>query len=246
MNHKRVLNLRKMGTMVRHLEDDYEVEQLNPVYAKNPRTGDTKYSSDDITKAVETVKESASLRLRLAFMEAVIDTEVEEAIEENPEITSQEIHDLVDPALSKAVDLALVPSQVYMLVDQCIVRHRKRRDPHMVFLEKCATFMTQSMTSMEEEQTTVDIKEEIKDAVSPETEHVTTDDDIVTENEDIVVEAELPAAATESMRMLAASTVNRRKAQALVIYNIAGVMSAYMTHELRNCLPEKFQKKYCK
>lgn len=250
-------NLRVMATMVRHLEDDYEVEQLNPVYAKNPRTGED-YSSDDIVKAAESLKENASLRLRVAFMEAVIDTVVEDAIEENPEITTEEIHEEIDPAIEKAVNLALIPSQVKNMVDTCIIRHRKKRDPHMVLLEKCAIFMTQSMTYMEEEKTVIndDVQEgvagEVQDATCPETEHpaeggtVTTIDSATVEPEEVEIKEELPVPAEASMRMLAASTVNARKARALVIRNIAGTMSSYMLHELKYCLPEKFLKKYGK
>lgn len=264
-------NLRIMNTMVRHLEDDYETKQLNPVYTTNPKTGDHKYSSDDIAKAAEKINEGSSLRLRVSFMEAVIDQVVEDTIEENPEATTDEIHEEVDPIIEKAVDLALVPSQVKNMVGTAINRHRKKRDPRMVFLEKCATFMTQSMTRMEEDQTTIDdetlddsetmetetVIEDLKDSVSPETEHPTTGDAVTADTteeiekeevkpEDVEVEAPLPVPAEASMKFLASSTVNTRKAKALVIRNIAGAMSGYMFNELKYCLPEKFQRKYFK
>lgn len=266
-------NLRIMGTMVRHLEDDYETEQLNPVYTKNKKTGDDQYSQEDIAKAAEHIQEGSSLRLRVSFMEAVIDQVVEDAIDEDPNVTTEEIHEEVDPIIDKAVDLALIPSQVRKMVGTAINRHRKRRDPRMVFLEKCATFMTQSMTRMEEEQTTIDdetlddsetmetdtITEEIKDDLSPETEHPNeTSDAVVTSDtteeikeeevkpEDVEVEAPLPVPAEASMKFLVSSTVNARKAKAMVIRNIAGTMSGYMFNELKYCLPEKFRRKYFK
>lgn len=264
-------NLRIMNNMVRHLEDDYETKQLNPVYTKNPKTGDDKYSSDDIAKAAEKINEKSSLRLRVSFMEAVIDQVVEDAIEENPEITTDEIHEEVDPIVEKAADLALVPSQVKNMISTAINRHRKKRDPRMVFMEKCATFMTQTMTRMEEEQTTIDdetlddtetmttetVAEDIKDSISPETEHPNstevvssdTTEEIQKEEvqpEDVEVEAPLPVPAEASMKFLAASTVNARKAKALVIRNIAGTMSGYMFNEMKYCLPEKFIRKYFK
>lgn len=258
-------NLRTLGVMVKHLDDEYEENQLNPIWAKNPKSGDPEYSSDDLRKEVNKLKESTAMRLRIATMEAIVDQIVEDKIEEDPGATTEEITEEVEPMLDKAVELALVPPQIKALINPAIIRHRKKRNPRMVLMEKCATFMTQTMTRMEEtkaedneikEQVNDDlqdgIKEEIKDATNPNTEHPSYQDEEKAYEEgidgiskdEIDTESPLPKPAAESMKMLVASTINTRRAKARVIRNIAGAVSAHMFHELRYCLPAKFKNKY--
>ena len=257
-------NLRHMSALVKHLDDEYEVEQLNPVWATNPKTG-KEYSHQDISDEVKKLKENTSLRLRIATMEAIIDQVVEDKIEEDPDATSTEIEAEVEPIVDKAVELALVPSAVKNLIAPAIIRHRRRRDPRMELMAKCAIFMTQTMTRMEEDKVTIDetnsdanedvqagIAEEIKDATSPNTEHPSTECPIEAQEkglkdipeDEISVESPLPKPAEAAMKQLAASTITSRKATARVIKNIAGAVSAHMFHELRYCLPEKFKEKY--
>ena len=258
-------NLRTLGVMVKHLDDEYEEKQLNPVWTKNPKSGDPTASSDDLRKEVNKLKEATAMRLRIATMEAIVDQIVEDKIEEDPGATTEEITEEVEPMLDKAVELALVPPQIKSLINPAIIRHRKKRDPRMVLMEKCATFMTQTMTRMEEskaedneikEQINDDmqksIQEDLKESLSPETEHPAYQDekkayeegiDGISQDE-LDTESPLPKPAAESMKMLVASTINTKRAKARVIRNIAGAVSEHMFHELRYCLPAKFKAKY--
>lgn len=248
-------NLRAMSAMVRHLDDEYEVNQLNPIWTKDT---DTVVKSKDLADSVNKLPEETSMRLRIATMEAIIDQVVEDEVEENPEITPKELQDVTEPIVDKAINLSMVPSVTKKLINQVIARHLKKRNPRMQLMTKCARYMTQAMTRMEESDVTVNsgqdeaAKEIVSDAVNPESNNPnagTTETTIEPEkeqvtNEQIDVESPLPAPAEASMRFLAASTINERKAQIAVMKNIAGPMSAYMFHELRYCLPESFKQKY--
>ena len=60
----------------------------------------------------------------------------------------------------------------------------------------------------------------------------------------MVSEARMPSVVEKSMRLLAASTVNTRKATAMVSRNCSGVLLDETLNALKNHLPEKFKQKY--
>lgn len=65
-----------------------------------------------------------------------------------------------------------------------------------------------------------------------------------TPKEDVQVDADLPKPVEDSMRFLAASAVNHRKATALVSRKLTGVMLTNILYQLRHHLPDFYKKKY--
>lgn len=92
----------------------------------------------------------------------------------------------------------------------------------------------ESSSSDDNDESSKDDDKEEKD-----TKEEKTDD-----KEDVKVDADLPKQVEDSMRFLAASAVNHRKATALVSRKIGGVMLVNCLYALRNCLPESYKRKY--
>ena len=229
--------------VVRNLDDDYELSQLNPVYSK---TKEGEASQNDAEDLLDKLPEKEAMKLRIAVFEAVVDDVVDDIVEEKTEagdgVTEEDVNEEVAPMVEKATTLHLVPSSIKSRIPKIIARHLRSHDPMYELLSKTAHYVTAAMTTMEEEDTVVSevLDEKPADTGVDITEEtaVRTGDNTQDENNTV------PTTVTDAVKFLAASSVNHRKATALVSKRFAGVLLNRTLHDLRHHLPEKFVKKY--
>lgn len=226
-----------MGNIMKKLSDDYESEQLNPAWSK---TKEGQASHDEIKNLLSATSEESSVRMRVAVCEAIVGDIIDEKIDEDGGVVnSDELMSLVMPIVDKAVTLHLAPSSLKNRVTSLIAQRMRRVDPRTALLERAALSVTDAMIRMEADDTVISdvLDEKIKEADIA--------DEIIHEDDDAITpEARMPSVVEKSMRMLAASTVNSRKATALVSRTCSGVLLDETLSALRNHLPEKFKQKY--
>lgn len=138
----------KMAT-TRKLDDEYEVQQLNPAYAD---TKEGSASHEKIKDLVKKVPEKDSVRMRMAIFEAIADDIIEEKIEENDgQVDVPQIEEEINPVVDKAIALYLVPPTAKKHIARLIATKLKRKDPLIALHAKAAHFLTDSVVKMEED-----------------------------------------------------------------------------------------------
>ena len=266
------MNLRSV--MTRTLNDEYETEQLVPIYSKHDgRRKDVAPSQEQIEHLDDQLPAAASLRMKMATLEAIVDDIIEDSIEHSvengEEPNSTKIEEEVEPVIAAAESLHLVAKFPRRRVRELISTHlRYPGDPWVELASKAAHFAAGAMTDVKEEDlvagevqsdgsTTPGNIHEDTDAGMDEDELVDTppEEDRISEE---VVKAEpgspmestvevdpvIPAPAAAAMRYLAASAINHRKATAIMSHRLTGRMLVDMVHELRYRLPKSFLQKY--
>lgn len=227
------------NVMTKTLGDEYETTQLNPAYADSE---DGKASHEKIKKLVGDIPEQSSLKMRMAVLEAVIDEVIEDVVAVNDGVVSEErIQEEISPVIEKAMVLHLVPSSIKQRIPYLIAAHLKRYDPKIALQEKAARFLTGSMIKMSEEDTVVS---EVLDDKAADTGYDITEEVVEHKGDSISVDGSVPTVVEDSMRFLAASTVNQRKATVLVSRYVSGPILEDTLNKLKNHLPESFKKKY--
>ena len=226
-----------MGNVMKKLSDDYEAEQLNPAWST---TKEGQASHEKIKDLLSATPEEAAVRMRVAVCEAIVEEIIDEKIDEDDGlIKAEELMSAVMPIVDKAVTLHLVPSAIKNRVAGLIAQRMRRVDPRTALLERAALSVTDAMIRMEADDTVIS---EILDEKADE---VKLPDEVIHEDDDAIVpEARMPSVVEKSMRLLAASTVNTRKATAMVSRNCSGVLLDETLNALKNHLPEKFKQKY--
>lgn len=133
--------------------DEYEAEQLNPVYTETTE-GDA--SHEEIIKVVGSMPEESCMRARIATFEAIVDEVIEQAVSpdiENPAehvVTTTDVAEVVDPIVDKAVALHIVPPAIKKRIPSLIAKHLKTKDPRTALLAKVAHFVMEAETDCPE------------------------------------------------------------------------------------------------
>lgn len=133
--------------------DEYEAEQLNPVYTETTE-GDA--SHEKIIKVVGSMPEESCMRARIATFEAIVDEVIEQAVSpeiENPAehvVTTTEVAEVVDPIVDKAIALHIVPAAIKKRIPSLIAKHLKTKDPRTALLAKVAHFVMEAETDCPE------------------------------------------------------------------------------------------------
>lgn len=133
--------------------DEYEAEQLNPVYTE---TSEGDASHEEIIKVVGSMPEESCMRARIATFEAIVDEVIEQAVSpdiENPAehvVTTTEVAEVVDPIVDKAVALHIVPPAIKKRIPSLIAKHLKTKDPRTALLAKVAHFVMEAETDCPE------------------------------------------------------------------------------------------------
>jgi len=229
--------------VTRNLDDDYELSQLNPVYSK---TKEGEASQKEAKELLDKLPEKEAMKLRIAVFEAVVDDVVDDIVEEKTEagegVTEEDVNKEVDPLIEKATTLHLIPSSVRNRIPKIIARHLRSHNPMFELLDKTAHYVTAAMTTMEEDDTVVS---EVLDEKPADTGVDITEETAVHTGDNAQDESNaVPTVVTDAVKFLATSTVNHRKATALVSKRFAGVLLERTLYELRHHLPQKFVKKY--
>ena len=133
--------------------DEYEAEQLNPVYTE---TSEGDASHEEIIKVVGSMPEESCMRARIATFEAIVDEVIEQAVSpdiENPAehtVTTTDVAEVVDPIVDKAVALHIVPPAIKKRIPSLIAKHLKTKDPRTALLAKVAHFVMEAETDCPE------------------------------------------------------------------------------------------------
>lgn len=133
--------------------DEYEAEQLNPVYTETTE-GDA--SHEEIIKVVGSMPEESCMRARIATFEAIVDEVIEQAVSpdiENPAehvVTTTDVAEVVDPIVDKAIALHIVPPAIKKRIPSLIAKHLKTKDPRTALLAKVAHFVMEAETDCPE------------------------------------------------------------------------------------------------
>lgn len=152
------MNLRTV--MTREISDEYELEQLVPVYSKNDgRRKDIEPSQDQTEKLTDKLSASAELKLRCAVFEAIIDEivedKIEEAVEENNYPDTHEIEQEVQPVVEAAETLRLIPRFPKNRLQAIVASHLKYATSPMYHLaSKSAHFCAGVMADIDKEDLT--------------------------------------------------------------------------------------------
>lgn len=245
--------------VIKKIEDDYEADQLVPKYIRICKTRDV--NEADMDKAVdrlpdiasevpevsvERLSESAALQARLAVFEAIVDSEIDNIVEEAEEngetATTGDVEEAINPMVDTAVTMHLIPKMGRERVRKIISARLRRYNPQYKLLTDAADRVTNALVTMEDEDTKLsqngldmtpadkgfDIQEEVA----------------VPTVEDVEVEEGVPPEEATLLRYLATSDVNRRKATVLVSRNISAPLLQLMTHRLKHHLSKRFQQKF--
>ena len=133
--------------------DEYEAEQLNPVYTE---TSEGDASHEEIIKVVGSMPEESCMRARIATFEAIVDEVIEQAVSpdiENPAehvVTTTDVAEVVDPIVDKAVALHIVPPAIKKRIPSLIAKHLKTKDPRTALLAKVTHFVMEAETDCPE------------------------------------------------------------------------------------------------
>lgn len=152
------MNLR--AVMTRDISDEYELEQLVPVYSKNDgRRKDVEPSQDQTEKLTDKLSASAELKLRCAVFEAIVDEivedKIEETVEENNYPDTNEIEQEVQPVVEAAETLRLIPRFPKGRLQAIIASHLKYATSPMYHLaSKSAHFCAGVMADIDKEDLT--------------------------------------------------------------------------------------------
>lgn len=133
--------------------DDYEANQLNPVYSETP---EGEASHEEIVKEIGQLPEKDSMRARIAVFEAIVDTVIEDEIkdaasteDESPRSADvKEVTEVVEEITDKAVAMHLVPYTFKSYIPSIVARHLKRNDPRVQLLAKAAHFVMEAETEV--------------------------------------------------------------------------------------------------
>lgn len=227
--------------VARNLDDEYELNQLNPVYSK---TKQGEASQKEAKALLDDIPEKASMEMRLAAMEAIVEDIVEDVAEEHrgDGTVDAEAHAAVDPMIDKAVTLHLIPEVFKKRVPYIIAKHLKIHDPMYALLSRTAHYITDAVVKMEDDKAVVDevIGEKTADIGADITEETVVREGDNAQDED----GSTPTVVNHTCRYLARSAVNHRKSTALMCKRIAGPMLSRTLYELRNQLPQRFKDKY--
>lgn len=248
----------KKDLINRRLEDDYEASQLNPKYVSN--TSDV---GKEVTKLIGHLPEKVALEMRVATFDTIMEDVIEQVIEEKTEEynntegtvnttpSESEIKEKVEPIVEQAIALHKVPSSIRSHLSYLIAKQLKRHNPYITLLSKVAHNVANAMVTMEESNTVVANIEEDCPVVDDALDTKAADTGVNIETEKVEysgdsaqVEREVPNTIQESMKYLAVSAVNHRKATAILSHRLTGVMLHDMLYSLRNQLPEKYKAKY--
>jgi hypothetical protein len=150
-------------TVVRQLDDEYELGQLNPVYSgRDPEVA-------QIEKEISTTSEGAAMRMRTAVLEAVVDDLIETKIEQAEQVkeaaaetgdvappSPAEVEEAVAPVVDTAVALKLVPASLKARVRPMIAAHLRKHNPYYTLLSKAAKFVANELVDIKEEDTVIE------------------------------------------------------------------------------------------
>lgn len=148
------MNLRTV--MTRDISDEYELEQLVPVYSKtDKRRKDIDPSQDQTENLTDKLSASAELKLRCAVFEAIVDEivedKIEEAVEENSYPDTAEIEQEVEPVVEAAETLRLIPRFPKGRLQTIIASHLKfSKSPMYHLASKSAHFCAGVMADVDE------------------------------------------------------------------------------------------------
>ena len=139
--------------------------------------GDVKFEND----VIDAMPEKECMKARIAVFEAIVDEVAEDAIDEkeaesDEPVTENDVEEVVEPIVDKAVALAIVPGsirrRVANLIHRKVVTHKTRAS----LLAKAAHMVAEAVTETDYNagaddidtpiDETVDIQGEIKDATS--------------------------------------------------------------------------------
>lgn len=130
------------------LVDDYEASQLNPVYQG---TEEGEATHRQITEQLDKMSEVASMRIRMATFEAIVDELIEDAVDASEETPREaEITEAIAPVVDKAVAMYLVPATIRKRIPTLIAKHLRRRDERKRLLAKVAHFVMEAQTEVDE------------------------------------------------------------------------------------------------
>ena len=139
--------------------------------------GDTSFTND----IVNALPEKECMKARIAVFEAIVDEVVEDTIDEkevesDAPVTENEIEEVVEPIVDKAVALGIVPSSVQRKVSNLVHAKLISRKTRASLLAKAAHMVAEAVTETDYNagadnidnpiNETVNINNEIKDATS--------------------------------------------------------------------------------
>ena len=139
--------------------------------------GDTSFTND----IVNALPEKECMKARIAVFEAIVDEVVEDTIDEkevesDAPVTENEIEEVVEPIVDKAVALGIVPSSVHRKVSNLVHAKLISRKTRASLLAKAAHMVAEAVTETDYNagadsidtpiNETVNINNEIKDATS--------------------------------------------------------------------------------
>lgn len=223
--------------MSRQLDDEYEITQLIPVHEESDGQ---KGSHETIKKLVGDLPEQAALKMRMSVMEAIVDTIIEDEMNDTPGITEADLKQKVNLMLDKAVALNIVPAMIKDRVSPIIAEQLRRHDPRMTLLSKSCNRITDAFVRMEEDT----VISKVLDESPADTGFDITEDVVKHSGDSAQIDGSVPTEVKASVRFLAISAVNSRKATAIASKRFVGPMLGDMLYKLRNHLPENFKKKY--
>lgn len=254
------------SVMVRKLDDEYEINQLVPIYSKNDgRKKDTDPSQEQIEKLDDKLPATAATKMRMAILEAIVDQvvqdEVADAVEKGEYPDEDQIQDKVAPIVEGAEAIHMIPPFPQRRLNELIAKHLRVHDPLYSLVDKAAHFCAGAMSSvMEDAVTASELTPQDLDTVpadieksdeyggpdtSPADTGVNINVEVVKpEDSEITVDEDVPEKQATAMRYLTASAINHRKATAIMSHRISGALLADTLYQLRYRLPESFKRKY--
>lgn len=225
--------------VVRELDSEYELAQLNPQFSP---AEDGKPSYNNIEALAKKLPETAHMKMRVATFEAIVETIAEKVIEDaDGEVLVEKIEDSIEPVVEKAIALHLIPAYARQNVKQVLAKYYKNGNPLVKLHSKVAHRIANSVVRMEEEDCVV---AEVLEDLDPGQDLKITEETTVVDNRKVEVDEIGSESVEASLRYIAASAVNHRKATAIATRQYAGAMVNTMHHELRNVLPAWYKELY--
>ena len=264
--------MNSLQATTREIRDEYELNQLIPIYSKNDgRVKTVDPSQNQIEKLDDKLPAVADSKMQFAIFEAIVDEvvadQVQDAIEngEAGEYPDEEkIAEQVEPMIEAAEMRHLIAKYPRRRLNALIAKHLKRSDPMYQLAEKAAHYCAGVMSDViedvvvagdlapSEDVPTVDVtpsdtkgSDEYGLDESPADTGIDISEEVVEPTPaDVVVDENVPTAKADIIRYMTASTINHKKATVIMSNKISGKYLANTLYELRHCLPENFKRKY--
>lgn len=222
--------------IIKTIHDEYEESQLNPIYVTDKVAGSHTAIKDVLNK----IPARTGVEMRAASFEAIVDDLADSVIEDNGATTTYEdVEEVVQPVVDNAVELRLVPTSFKAKVRPLIMKKLNKTSRRVQLLEKAAYYMTEAVTDVEDGAAVIDevsspvvvpqppVEEEI---VTPDSEEITTSDN-------------LPEEVADTMKYMAASAINTRKAVAMCSRRVSGPILYDTLFSVRHLLPDSYKRK---